>query len=51
MAPKATTPSSSRTYASAGMRLTSTSAAGRESRKFSIGIRLWPPARTLASPP
>ena len=33
------------------LRLTSTSIAGRASLKFSIGTRLWPPARTFASSP
>src|SRR5205085_185992 len=32
------------------MRLRSMSAAGRASRKFSRGTRLWPPASSLASP-
>src|SRR2546426_8929063 len=33
------------------MRLMSTSASGWVSRKLSSGIRLWPPARTLARSP
>ena len=51
IAPSLTWPSCSLTYASDAMRFRSTSAAGRLSRKFKSGMRLWPPARTLASPP
>ena len=51
MAPSRTCPSSSATYASSGIAFRSTSAAGRLRRKFSSGIKLWPPASSFASPP
>ncbi len=51
IAPNRTSPFSSRMYARLGIAFRSTSAAGRLRRKFSSGIRLCPPARSLASPP
>jgi len=49
-APIRNAPSRSSTYASPGMRLMSTRTAGSANRSLSIGIKLWPPARILASP-
>src|SRR6266705_2714148 len=42
---------SSRMWARSGMRLISTRALGSARRSFITGRRLWPPARTFASPP
>src|SRR3989449_124536 len=42
---------SSRMWARSGMRLMSTRAFGSARRSFITGSRLWPPARTFASPP
>src|SRR5713226_7938930 len=42
---------SSRMWERSGMRLMSTSARGSARRSFITGRRLWPPARTFASPP
>src|SRR2546428_10476403 len=42
---------SSRMWARSGMRLMSTRALGSARRSFITGRRLWPPARTFASPP
>ena len=49
MAPIATQPSAADTPDSSSMPLMSMSTAGRASRSASSGIRLWPPASTLAS--
>src|SRR6202035_5561105 len=49
MAPIATQPSAAETPDSSSMPLMSMSTAGRASRSASSGIKLWPPASTLAS--